>query len=220
MPPAQRVTTSQLADSMGLRAASITAMLQKLAAADPPLVEYTKHQGALLTRDGRRAALSLIRRHRLLETYLYARLNYGWDEVHDEAQRLEPVVNDALAERLAEALGQPTRDPHGHAIPGPDLSVETADLLSLAALPEGVRATVAHVSDTDPDLLRLLAAHGLHPDANLTILSHSEEGQPIKLKVAGTGAVVDLPAHHANQIFVTPAAHARSRTRLAEPIPD
>ncbi len=203
MPPTQRVTTSELADSMGLRAASITAMLQKLAAADPPLIQYTKHQGALLTRDGRRAALALVRRHRLLETYLHERLDFGWDEVHDEAQRLGPVVNDALAERLAEALGQPTRDPHGHAIPGPDLSVETAELLPLTALPEGVEATVAHVSDTDPDILRYLAAKGLHPDTRLTILHLGSEGQPMELQVGRKERVVDLPAHHADHIFVT-----------------
>lgn len=200
---APRVTTSQLAECMGLRAASITAMLQKLAAAEPPLIEYTKHQGARLTRDGRYAALALIRRHRLLEAYLYERLNYRWDEVHDEARRLEPVVTDALAERLAEALGQPTRDPHGHAIPGPDLSLDEIDIFPLTALPEGTPATVAHVSDADPDLLRFLAENGLQPGAVLTVAGHDDERRPIAVRLQSTGQVIDLPARDMDQIYVT-----------------
>lgn len=198
----RRVTTSQLAESMGLRAASITAMLQKLAAANPPLIEYTKHQGARLTGDGRRVALALVRRHRLLEAYLYERLDYRWDEVHDEAQRLEPMVTDLLAERLAEALGQPTRDPHGHAIPGPDLAVEAIELTPLSTLRTGDRATIVHVSDGDPALLRSLDALGLKPDAVLVVVARRGGAQPMTLSVGDLEPTISLPIEHAGQIFV------------------
>jgi len=121
-PADARVTTSQLAGWLGFRPASVTTMLQKMAAAEPALVEYEKHQGVRLTADGERAAIALVRHHRLLELFLQEKLGYGWDEVHDEADRLEHVVSDELAERIAAVLGNPTHDPHGHAIPGADLT--------------------------------------------------------------------------------------------------
>jgi DtxR family Mn-dependent transcriptional regulator len=170
-PADARVTTSQLADWLGFRPASVTAMLQKMAAAEPALVEYEKHQGVRLTADGERAAIALVRHHRLLELFLQEKLGYSWDEVHDEADRLEHVVSDELAERMAAVLGNPTRDPHGHAIPGVDLTPAPASGTPLDTLAPGQRGTVLSVRDEDPALLRRLAASGLRPGAAVTLVS-------------------------------------------------
>ena len=116
-PPGSNVTTTQLSERLGITPASVTVMLQKLAAANPPLLVYHKHQGVSLTVSGEQAALGVVRHHRLLEQYLHEKLGYSWDEVHDEADRLEHVISDQLASRMAAALGYPTHDPHGHVIP-------------------------------------------------------------------------------------------------------
>ena len=116
-----RVTTSRLAERLDVRPASVTAMLQKLAAATPALVDYHKSHGARLTAEGERAALGVVRNHRLLELFLHEKLGFRWDEVHDEADRLEHAISETTADRIAEALGHPVRDPHGHAIPDGDL---------------------------------------------------------------------------------------------------
>jgi len=198
------VTTTRLAERVGVRPASATAMLQKLATAEPALVEYHKNHGARLTADGRRAALALIRCHRLLELFLHEKLGYAWDEVHDEAGRLEHVISPEVADRLAEALGQPTRDPHGHAIPAADLSLPAVATLLLSALAPGQWAAVLCVSDEDAAALRRLAALGLRPGA-VVARSHatSNGAVPLRLRDGTTGVisaadaarvVVDLPA--------------------------
>lgn len=197
-----RVTTSRLADWLGLRAASVTAMLQKLAEASPPLIEYTKHQGVVLTLEGQLVALALVRRHRLLELFLYEKLDYRWDEVHDEAVRLEPVVSSALAERLAEVLGQPERDPHGHAIPAPDLTLGTPLSVPLAMLETGDYGIVRHVADKDSEVLRSLAELGLRPGTHFRLLQASDGEQPAILSLAGVEAPAELAAWCVDAVFV------------------
>lgn len=115
---ADRVTTSRLAGRLAVRPASVTVMLQKMAAADPALVEYHKSRGARLTAAGEVAALEVVRCHRLLETYLHEVFGFGRDEAHDEADRLEHGVSPAMTERIADALGHPTHTPDGDPIPG------------------------------------------------------------------------------------------------------
>jgi len=105
-------STSALAERMGVTPASVTGMIQRLAAAQPPLVAYRKYQGVTLTPAGEREALKVIRSHRLLEAYLVQELGYSWDTVHEEACRLEHVISDDFERRIAEALGEPQRDPH------------------------------------------------------------------------------------------------------------
>ena len=106
-------STNDLASRLGVRPASVTGMVQKLALAEPPLVEYHKHQGVTLTPEGEQAALEVLRHHRLLESWLVQSLGYSWDEVHEEACRLEHVISEDFEARMAAALGNPERDPHG-----------------------------------------------------------------------------------------------------------
>lgn len=198
-PDGHPVTTTQLAERLAVRPASVTAMLQKLAAADPPLVEYHKSHGARLTDAGRRAALAVVRCHRLLELFLHEKLGYTWDEVHDEADRLEHVIGPAMVERLAAALGHPTRDPHGHTIPDADLSPITATFVPLTALAAGRTAIIAQVGDDDPAFLRQMAAVGLLPGMALTVLA----GAPaLSVAVGDRETIIDLSNDLAARVFV------------------
>ncbi len=197
------VTTSQLADRLTVRPASVTAMLQKLAAAEPPLVEYHKSRGARLTEAGQRAALAVVRCHRLLELFLHEKLGYAWDEVHDEADRLEHVVGPAMVQRLAAALGHPARDPHGHAIPDADLTPIGPAATLLSALPAGCTAVIEHVADDDPALLRQMAALGLLPGITLTVLA---EAPATRVTLGARGATpLELPADLVARVFVRAA---------------
>lgn len=197
------VTTSRLAERLDVRPASATAMLQKLAAAEPPLVSYHKSRGAELTGAGRRTALVLVRCHRLLELFLHEKLGYGWDEVHAEADRLQPGVSAALADRLAEALGQPTHDPHGHAIPAADLSLPEAEALPLYDLPGGARTVIVRVSDDDPSLLRLMDELGLRPGAAVIALGAPTSGTMREVQVSDRPATA-VPDAVARRVFVAP----------------
>ncbi len=116
-PEGSRVTSNALAERLGVRAASITGMLQKLAARKPPFVNYAKHRGVLLTEAGKHRALEVVRHHRLLERFLHDVLDFPWDEVHAEAERLEHFISERLEDRIAAKLGDPDTDPHGHPIP-------------------------------------------------------------------------------------------------------
>ena len=116
-PVEARVTSNALAERLGVRAASVTGMLQKLASQRPPLVLYEKHRGARLSLAGKRRAWEIVRHHRLLELFLHDVLRYSWDEVHEEAERLEHFISERFEDRLAAILGDPQIDPHGHAIP-------------------------------------------------------------------------------------------------------
>ncbi|HEY1964170.1 MAG TPA: metal-dependent transcriptional regulator [Acidobacteriaceae bacterium] len=115
-----RVGSTALADRLNLAPASITNMLQKLAAAENPLVEYERHRGVRLSAAGRRRALEIVRHHRLIETFLHRMLDYKVDELHDEAERLEHFISERFEARIAAKLGHPDRDPHGACIPALD----------------------------------------------------------------------------------------------------
>ncbi|HAV75967.1 MAG TPA: DtxR family transcriptional regulator, partial [Anaerolineae bacterium] len=135
----ETASTNALAAKLSVSAPSVTGMIQKLSTAEPPLVEYQKHQGVTLTRDGRRAALEVIRHHRLLETWLVQTLGYSWDEVHEEAERLEHVISEDFERRIAAALGHPLRDPHGELIPTADLKMPLEESTPLSSLRPGAK---------------------------------------------------------------------------------
>ena len=118
-----RATTSQIADYLQVKPASVTGMLQKMAKEEPPLVEYKKHKGVILTLEGKKAALEIMRHHRLVESFLHEILGYSWDEVHEEAERLEHVISEDMERRMAAVLGNPSRDPHGQLIPNHNLEL-------------------------------------------------------------------------------------------------
>ena len=166
-------STNDLAARLGVAPASVTGMVQKLASAKPPLVDYRKHQGATLTEEGQHAALEVIRHHRLLETWLVQTLGYSWDEVHDEACRLEHVISEDFEARIAAALGHPSRDPHGEPIPGADLHMPDDNSTPLSSLRPPQRAVIIRVNASDPALLRHLDELGLVPGAQVEVCTHS-----------------------------------------------
>ncbi len=126
----RRVGSSELAQRLGVAPASITNMLQKLAAAQRPMIDYERGRGVRLSATGRRRALEIVRHHRLIETFLYEMLGYPIEELHDEAERLEHFISERFEARVAERLNNPTHDPHGHCIPALDGSMPPEHLVS------------------------------------------------------------------------------------------
>jgi DtxR family Mn-dependent transcriptional regulator len=166
----RQVSSTEIAANLSITPASVTNMLQKLAAQEPPLVVYEKHYGVKLAKAGKRRALEIIRHHRLLETFLHQVLDYPWDEVHQEAERLEHFISERFEERIAAKLGHPEFDPHGHAIPAMDGSLpKDKEPQSLSQLRPGQSARVSSVSDKDPEMLRYLASQGIRPGVRLTL---------------------------------------------------
>jgi DtxR family Mn-dependent transcriptional regulator len=171
-PQEERVTSNALAAHLDVRAASVTGMLQKLAARKPPLVKYEKHHGARLTGPGKKRALEVLRHHRLLERFLHDFLGYSWDEVHDDAERLEHFISERLEDRIAAKLGDPDTDPHGHPIPERNGSVSAREEAPLSEWACGVPAVIGSVSDRDASALREMERLGLRPGTAITV----EEG--------------------------------------------
>lgn len=185
-------STNDLARELEIKPASVTGMIQKLAAEKPALVEYQKHQGVTLTPAGKRAALEVIRHHRLLETWLVQTLGYSWDEVHEEAERLEHVISEDFERRIAAALGNPTRDPHGELIPTEDLKMPVDDSTPLSALRPNQSATIQRVISQDPNLLRHLDSLGLTPGVQIEITEYSSFDNNLTIKVGRKSNVLGL----------------------------
>lgn len=168
-PDEARVTSNALAQQLGIRAASVTGMLQKLAAQKPPFVKYEKHHGVLLTTAGKMRALEVRRHHRLLERFLHDFLDYSWDEVHDEAERLEHFISEKLEDRIAAKLGDPETDPHGHLIPVRNGAPPAREEVLLSKWACGVPALISSVSDRDAAALREMMRLGLKPGVAITV---------------------------------------------------
>jgi DtxR family Mn-dependent transcriptional regulator len=168
-PEEERATSNALAHHLGIRAASVTGMLQKLAAQKPPFVKYEKHHGVRLTAIGRIRALEVLRHHRLLERFLHDFLDYSWDEVHDEAERLEHFISERLEDRIAAKLGDPQTDPHGHLIPERSGILPVREEVLLSRWACGVPAVISSVSDRDPAALREMTRLGLRPGVAITV---------------------------------------------------
>ncbi len=197
-----RATTTKIADALDVKPASVTGMIQKLAATDPMLVKYRKHRGVVLTPEGEKVALEILRHHRLLEHFLYETLGYSWDEVHEEADRLEHVISEEFEERLAQILGDPTHDPHGDPIPTRDLEMPSYATLCLADLRVGQRAIVKRVRDTDPELLRYLGGIGVVPGAHFEVMEYSPFDHNLKIQVIERDEPVVLGPNITSEIFV------------------
>lgn len=197
-----KATTNDLAQRLNIAAASVTGMLQRLASSKPPLVTYIKHQGVTLTKAGNKAALEVIRHHRLLELYLVKALGYSWDEVHEEACRLEHVISEDFEARIAQALGNPTRDPHGEMIPSADLTMPPDESMPLAYLRADETAVIKRVSDGDPALLRHLGEIGIIPDVRVRVRDYSEFDGNLTLNIEGQRTNIVLGTSITSQIFV------------------
>jgi DtxR family transcriptional regulator, Mn-dependent transcriptional regulator len=185
-------STNALARKLNISAPSVTGMVQKLASAKPALVEYQKHQGVTLTKEGKKAALEVIRHHRLLEAWLVQTLGYSWDEVHAEAERLEHVISEDFERRIAAAMGHPVRDPHGEPIPTADLKMPFDDSTPLSALRPNQTATIKRVKASDPEMLRYLEGLGLVPGAQIEVKDYSPFDHNLTVKIGRKTTVLGL----------------------------
>src|SRR6266480_3154907 len=161
------VPTRELAHRLGISSPSVSGMVTRLTAQG--LVEHDRYRGPQLTREGRKVALELVRHHRLLEMFLVQVLGYSWDEVHDEAERLEHVISERMEQRIFELLGRPELDPHGHAIPSLSGQVRSLSERTLSESRRGESVVLQGVSDDDPDRLRELERRGLVPGTRIEI---------------------------------------------------
>ena len=187
-PQAGSVTGQRIAERLGVASPSVTNMIKRLS--ELGLVRHERYRGVELSDAGERIALEMVRHHRLLERYLVEALGYGWDEVHDEAERLEHHISEALEARMAAALGDPTVDPHGDPIPHLDGSVAGDDTRPLVDLAPGDVAVVHRVSDQEPERLRYLEQLGLRPGAKVRLLEALPFDGPLRLEIAGAEQVI------------------------------
>jgi DtxR family transcriptional regulator, Mn-dependent transcriptional regulator len=171
------VTTNALAERLGVTPGSASAMVKRLG--ELGLAEHRPYHGVSLTDQGRRVALEVIRHHRLLELYLVESLGVPWDRVHQEAEVLEHVLSEELEELIADKLGDPTVDPHGDPIPTRELEIEEGSTASLQTLDPGDRAVFTRVSDSDPEMLRFLAARGIAPGDDLEVIDKQPFDGPL-----------------------------------------
>jgi DtxR family Mn-dependent transcriptional regulator len=200
----KRVTSNALAQRLGVRAASVTGMLQKLASQRPSLVRYEKHHGVVLTGPGKKRALEVLRHHRLLERFLHDVLDYRWDEVHEEAERLEHFISEKLEDRIAAKLGHPETDPHGHPIPHRSGTVTMREEVLLSKWACNVPAVVSSVSDRNPSALREIERLGLRPGVAL-VLEVGVRNAALPVRIGGQTNSIRLSRRLAGEIFVVPA---------------
>ena len=196
-------STNQLASALGISAASVTNMVQKLSKTKPPYLSYQKHQGVRLTEAGRRAALKIIRRHRLIEHYLVKALGYSWDEVHQEAEVLEHAMSSLLESRIDAALGFPDFDPHGDPIPNADLAIPQVEQISLSNLRVGKSAAVIRVPHEDSEILRYLGKCGLRPGKRITLRARTPYDQTMRVLIIDSGEEVVTGPTLGDQITLT-----------------
>ena len=186
----EQITPSQLAAELGLAPSSVTEMVQKLAAQG--LVTHRPYGPISLSVSGQKRAAAIIRRHRLIETWLVSEFGYAWDEVHDEAEILEHAISDRLLEGIDERLGRPRHDPHGDAIPDAAGRVDREPFVLLSAAVPGHTGRVLRVSDRDPALLRAVEAAGVAVGAAVTVTDAATlrlHGNEVPLPAAASDAV-------------------------------
>ena len=199
----RRVSCTALANRLGVAPASVTNMLQKLAASTKPLVEYERHRGVLLSQIGMQRALEVLRHHRLIETFLYEVLDYPIEEVHEEAERLEHFISERFEERIAAKLGNPKFDPHGHCIPtlggkmSPRKSIRLTEMLGQGTF------IVESISDDDASRLKSFRTSGITPGVHLRVRNrHVEDGYTVT--VGSSTRAVHLSHDAANAIRIHP----------------
>jgi DtxR family Mn-dependent transcriptional regulator len=194
-------STSNIAESLDVQPASVSGMIKRLK--ESGYVHHLPYRGVRLSEEGTREALRIIRRHRILETYLNKCLKYTWDDVHGEADRLEHAASEELIERMASALGDPSHDPHGAPIPTRAGEVEQTDHITLAEVAAGDTVLIRAVRGDDPERLRYLAARGLLPGVHLHVDSRAPFNGPITLRIGdGTHAAQTVGFDLATRIQV------------------
>jgi DtxR family transcriptional regulator, Mn-dependent transcriptional regulator len=214
-PDEERVTSNAIAERLDVRAASVTGMLQKLARNRPSLVKYEKHHGVRLTLAGKKRALEILRHHRLLEQFLHDFLDYGWDEVHEEAERLEHFISEKLEDRIAAKLGDPLIDPHGHLIPERSGSISERSEVNLLKWACGLPALISSVSDRDPSALREMERLGLRPGVRI-IVEAGVRNASLLIRVNGQANPIRVSQQLAARISVLASARNSANSRETE----
>jgi DtxR family Mn-dependent transcriptional regulator len=181
-------STSEIARWLDLSPPSVSGMVKRLS--QQGLLEHQPYKGAQLTAKGRRAALTVLRRHRIIESYLVERLGYSWDSVHQEAERLEHAVSDVLIERMADALGNPEFDPHGDPIPAPDGTMAEASSTPLPDIDVGREAALRRVRSHDAEQLRFIASVGLKPGTVFTVVAQQPFHGPTTIRLGEIEQVI------------------------------
>ena len=193
----ESVSTGELAENLGVSPGTVSSMLKSLAESKtedgelrPPLVNYKPYEGISLTEEGRRIALRMLRRHRLIELFLAQTLDLSWDQVHEEAENMEHAVSDILIDRIDEFLGRPECDPHGDPIPTADGQMRSgaANTVSLSQCPPGTKIRIVRVTNQGPDFLRFLSDAGLEIGSEGEVTDNSAEAGLVTTKLA-TGSV-------------------------------
>lgn len=199
----RRVSTSLLSERLQISAPSVSEMIRKLA--DEGSVTYTPYKGVSLTKEGRKKALRIIRRHRLWELFLVEVLKYPWDEIDEEAERLEHMMSDKLEKRIDEILGYPNRDPHGDIIPTAEGTVRYADHVSLATVSPRTTVEVARVSDEDPEILQYLSKLGIRLGTRLAVREIIKFDGSLRVRIVEREQFISSKL--ARNIFVVPIRH-------------
>lgn len=197
------MTVGAMAERLGVRPSTASDGVKKLV--KQGLVTHAPYGTIGLTDVGREHAVAMVRRHRLLETFLVQVLGYGWDEVHDEAEVLEHAVSDKLIGRIAEQLGHPTRDPHGDPIPTADGQSHLPAATRLSAAATGRMMEITRISDADPEMLRYFTQLGLAPDTRLSVREHRPYADVTTIRLQGRDRDIDLGASASDAIWVVTA---------------
>lgn len=176
-------TNSEIAARLGASTSTVSELVRRLT--DEGLVDHERYGAIALTPAGLTEALRIVRRHRLIETFLVKQLGYSWDQVHDEAEVLEHAVSDFMLDKMDTALGRPWRDPHGDAIPTPNGVLHRPDARPLAALDMSEGGFVARILDEDPELLRWFDEQQVTLDSPLTVIEHKPFGGAVEVRIGG-----------------------------------
>jgi DtxR family transcriptional regulator, Mn-dependent transcriptional regulator len=194
-------STSAIAGALAVQPASVTGMVKRMA--ESGLLEHAPYRGVRLTPRGQKEALKVLRRHRVIETYLCERLGFSWEDVHEEAERLEHAVSDELIERMAAALAFPSHDPHGAPIPTSAGEIEETDAVTLADARPGALLRVRAVRDEDPTRLRSIEAKGLTPGVRIRVEESQGVADRVSVRVGGEeGTVQAVRRDLAERVFV------------------
>ncbi len=194
-PEGRPASTSEIANLLALSPPSVTGMVKRLS--EHGLLEHVPYRGVQLTEEGRRAALRMVRRHRLIEAYLVGFLGYSWDTVHEEAERLEHAVSDTMIERMAGALGHPSVDPHGDPIPSADGSIQELACTALADVPVGETVHIRRVHESQPERLRYIGSLGLRPGVRVTVVDRQPIDDLVTIEVGTERQVIGRELGHA-----------------------
>ena len=194
--------TTAIAERLAVKPASVTNMLQKLAKMDPPMVIYKKHQGVKLSDEGRKKALRVLRRHRLMEQFLIHYLDYSWEEVHQEAELLEHVMSEKLEKRIANKLGNPEFGLHGGPIPRSDLSMPDNQTKTLLSCPEEKIFQIKYIDSENEDVLRYLQKIKITPGMRIIIIQKPTIDQTIKIFLPDIGETLTIGEILAQKIQV------------------